>query len=197
VGPSGTLLRVSGSGGEGTGVGGEGGDESFPDFVTRHQESLLRLAFLLAGDRGRAEDLVQTALMKTYRHWDRITRRGEPSAYVRRALVTTHTSWRRRAWHREQPTGKLPDVAAAEPADRLDASEELRRALATLPPRMRATVVLRYYEDLSELRTAQLMGCSESTVNTQAARGLTRLRSALAAAPLPSVEHRSRGGQPR
>ncbi len=160
--------------------GGDGEDhESFPDFVGRQQESLLRLAFLLAGDRGHAEDLVQTALMKTYRHWDRITLRGEPSAYVRRALVTTHTSWRRRAWHREQPTGRLPDVAAAEPADRLDAGEELRRALAALPPRMRATVVLRYYEDLSELRTAQLMGCSESTVNTQAARGLARLRSAL------------------
>ncbi|MFD2094175.1 SigE family RNA polymerase sigma factor [Blastococcus deserti] len=156
-----------------------GGKDSFPDFVTRQQQALLRLAFLLAGDRGHAEDLVQTALMKTYRHWDRIIRRGDPSAYVRRTLVTTHTSWRRRAWHREQPTGRLPDLPAAEPGDRLDAGEELRRALAALPPRMRATVVLRYYEDLSELQTARLMGCSESTVNTQAARGLARLRSAL------------------
>jgi RNA polymerase sigma-70 factor (sigma-E family) len=173
------------SGGEGTGVaGGEddgpgGGALSFPDFVSRQQQALLRLAFLLAGDRGHAEDLVQTALMKTYRHWDRIVRRGEPSAYVRRALVTTHTSWRRRAWRREQPTGRLPDRAAPEPADRLDAGEELRRALLALPPRMRATIVLRYYEDLSELQTARLMGCSESTVNTQAARGLARLRSVL------------------
>ena len=169
---------------------------SFPDFVTRQQQSLLRLAFLLVGDRGHAEDLVQTALTKTYRHWDRITRRGEPSAYVRRVLVTTHTSWRRRAWHREHPTGRLPDVAAAEPADRLEASEELRRTLSALPPRMRATVVLRYYEDLSELQTAQLMGCSESTVNTQAARGLARLRSALATLPNaqqePSGAHRER-----
>ena len=153
--------------------------ESFPHFVTRQQQSLLRLAFLLAGDRGHAEDLVQTALMKTYRHWDRIVRRGEPSAYVRRALVTTHTSWRRRAWHREQPTGRLPETAAPEPADRLDAGEELRRALLALPPRMRATIVLRYYEDLSELQTARLMGCSESTVNTQAARGVARLRNVL------------------
>ncbi len=99
---------------------------------------------------------------------------------VRRALVTTHTSWRRRAWHREQPTGRLPDFAAPEHADRLDESEHLRRALTSLPPRMRATVVLRYYEDLSELQTAQVMGCSESTVNTQAARGLARLRGGLA-----------------
>jgi RNA polymerase sigma-70 factor (sigma-E family) len=162
---------------------------SFPDFVTRQQQSLLRLAFLLAGDRGHAEDLVQTALMKTYRHWDRITERGEPSAYVRRALVTTHTSWRRRASHREQLTGRLPDIATAEPADRIDASEQLRRALSALPPRMRATVVLRYYEDLSELQTAQLMGCSESTVNTQAARGLARLRTALTTASVPVTEH--------
>ena len=158
-----------------------GGPEPFPDFVSRRQESLLRLAFLLTGDRGHAEDLVQTALMKTYRHWERVTRRGDPSAYVRRALVTTHTSWRRRAWHREQPTGRLPELPATAPADPLDASEELRRALAALPPRMRATVVLRYYEDLSELQTAQVMSCSESTVNTQTARGLARLRGALAA----------------
>jgi RNA polymerase sigma-70 factor (sigma-E family) len=182
-------------GGEGWGTGES--PESFPDFVSRQQEALLRLAFLLAGDRGHAEDLVQTALMKTYRHWDRITRRGEPTAYVRRALVTTHTSWRRRAWHREHPTARLPDVAAAEPADRLDASEELRRALVALPPRMRATVVLRYYEDLSELQTAQLMGCSESTVNTQAARGLVRLRGALTgSASVPGAEPGPASGFP-
>jgi RNA polymerase sigma-70 factor (sigma-E family) len=162
-----------------------GGGESFPDFVIRRQESLLRLAFLLTGDRGHAEDLVQTALMKTYRHWDRITRRGEPWAYVRRALVTTHTSWRRRAWHLERHTGPMPDVAAPEPPDRSDEGEQLRRALAGLPPRMRATIVLRYYEDLSELQTAQAMGCSESTVNTQATRGLARLRAVLADAPTP------------
>jgi RNA polymerase sigma-70 factor (sigma-E family) len=178
----------------GDGEDGEGpgeGATSFPDFVTRQQQSLLRLAFLLVGDRGHAEDLVQTALMKTYRHWDRITRRGEPSAYVRRVLVTTHTSWRRRAWHREQPTGRLPDGEVAESDDRLDGNEELRRALSALPPRMRATVVLRYYEDLSELQTARLMGCSESTVNTQAARGLARLRTVLATGPvpLPTADH--------
>ncbi len=161
----------------------DGGDESFADFVDRQQRALLRLSFLLAGDRSHAEDLAQTALMKTYRHWDRITLGGEPTAYVRRVLVTTHTSRRRRAFHREQPSERLPDFAAPEHADRLDESERLRRALAALPPRMRATVVLRYYEDLSELQTAQLMGCSESTVSTQAVRGLARLRSALSDDP--------------
>lgn len=161
---------------------------SFAEFVVRQQHSLLRLAYLLAGDRGHAEDLVQTALMKTYRHWDRIVRRGEPSAYVRRALLTTHTSWRRRAWHREQPTGRLPDVEAPDHGDRFDRDAELGRALASLPPRMRATVVLRYYEDLSELQTAQLMGCSESTVNTQTARGLARLRAALSGGPVSAAD---------
>jgi RNA polymerase sigma-70 factor (sigma-E family) len=170
--------------------------ESFPDFVVRQQHSLLRLAFLLAGDRGHAEDLVQTALMKTYRHWDRVVGRGDPSAYVRRALVTTHTSWRRRAWHREQPTGRLPDEVAGH-GDPPDRDEELGRALAALPPRMRATVVLRYYEDLSELQTAQLMGCSESTVNTQAARGLARLRGALAGRPVDTAAAGQRPPEPR
>jgi len=150
----------------------------FEDFVSREQPALLRLAVLLAGDRGHAEDLVQTALLKTYRHWGRITRSGEPTAYVRRVLVTTHTSWRRRLSTTEQVMETLPD--RADPAAAPEDDEELRSALLTLPPRMRAAVVLRFYADLSELQTAQLMGCSVSTVNTQTARGLGRLRSLLA-----------------
>ena len=154
-------------------------NQSFTDFVSAEQAGLLRLAVLLAGDRGQAEDLVQTALMKCYRHWSRITRSGTPSAYVRRALVTTHTSWRRRLSSTEQIMSDLPE--RADPHGELEAEDEdLRRALRDLPPRMRAAVVLRFYEDLSELRTAELMGCSASTVNTQTARGLDRLRTALA-----------------
>jgi len=150
----------------------------FEDFVSREQPALLRLAVLLAGDRGHAEDLVQTALLKTYRHWGRITRSGDPTAYVRRVLVTTHTSWRRRLSTTEQVLETLPD--RADPAVPAEDDEELRTALRTLPPRMRAAVVLRFYADLSELQTAQLMGCSASTVNTQTARGLARLRTLLA-----------------
>jgi RNA polymerase sigma-70 factor (sigma-E family) len=151
----------------------------FEDFVSREQPALLRLAVLLAGDRGHAEDLVQTALLKTYRHWARISGRGEPTAYVRRVLVTTHTSWRRRLSTTEQVVESLPD--RADPSVAHEDDEELRAALRSLPPRMRTAVVLRFYADLSELQTAQLMGCSESTVNTQTARGLARLRSLLAA----------------
>jgi RNA polymerase sigma-70 factor (sigma-E family) len=161
----------------------------FEDFVSREQPALLRLAVLLAGDRGHAEDLVQTALLKTYRHWGRITRNGEPTAYVRRVLVTTHTSWRRRRSTTEQVVAQLPD--RADPSVAPDDDEQLRAALRSLPPRMRTAVVLRYYADLSELQTAQLMGCSESTVNTQTARGLARLRALLSAPVLVTEEGRS------
>ena len=157
------------------------GEGTFADFVVREQAGLLRLAYLLAGDRGHAEDLVQTALMRTYRHWGRVVRRGEPKAYVRRALVNAHTSWRRRPLHREQATGWIPDSAAPE-VTTADPAGPLGTALAALPPRMRATVVLRFYEDLSEQQTAEVLGCSASTVNTQATRGLARLRAALTAA---------------
>ncbi|WP_299957564.1 SigE family RNA polymerase sigma factor [uncultured Modestobacter sp.] len=157
----------------------------FEDFVSREQPALLRLAVLLAGDRGHAEDLVQTALLKSYRHWGRITRSGEPTAYVRRVLVTTHTSWRRRLSTTEQVVETLPDRAAP---SALEDDEELRTALRALPPRMRTAVVLRYYADLSEQQTADAMGCSASTVNTQTARGLQRLRAALTPAELAGVE---------
>ena len=149
----------------------------FEDFVSREQAGLLRLAVLLAGDRGHAEDLVQTALLKTYRHWDRVARGGDPTAYVRRVVVTTHTSWRRRLSTGEQVVESLPE--RADPAAPREDDEELRAALRSLPPRMRAAVVLRYYADLSEQQTAAAMGCSASAVNTHTARGLARLRALL------------------
>jgi RNA polymerase sigma-70 factor (sigma-E family) len=158
---------------------GTGDGAGFEDFVSREQPALLRLAVLLAGDRGHAEDLVQTALLKTYRHWGRITRSGEPTAYVRRVLVTTHTSWRRRLSTTEQVLEILPD--RADPTVVPDDDEDLRAALRSLPPRMRTAVVLRFYADLSEQQAAETMDCSTSTVNTQTARGLARLRSLLAA----------------
>ena len=158
----------------------------FEDFVSREQPALLRLAVLLAGDRGHAEDLVQTALLKSYRHWDRVTRRGEPTAYVRRVLVTTHTSWRRRLSTTEQVVESLPD--RADPYAPREDDEELRTALRALPPRMRTAVVLRYYADLSEQQAAEAMGCSPSTVNTQTTRGLARLRELLATPVLVTEE---------
>ena len=159
----------------------------FEAFVAERSTALLRTAYLLTGDRGHAEDLLQTALIKTYRHWERISRSGPPSAYVRRVLVTTHASWRRRLSTTEQVVESVPDRAAPAQAD---GDEQLRAALRELPVRMRTAVVLRYFEDLSEQRTAALMGCSPSTVNTQTARGLARLRTALAALQPTGTEER-------
>jgi RNA polymerase sigma-70 factor (sigma-E family) len=155
-------------------------DESFRWFVVAHRRSLLRSALLLTGDRGHAEDLVQTALLKSYRHWDRISSRGEPVAYVHRVLVTTSTSWWRRRSATEQVMDTIPDRAAGPDRQRDD---ELLQALRTLPPRMRAVVVLRFYEDRSEAQTAELLGCSVGTVKTQTSRAMARLRELLSAAP--------------
>ena len=152
------------------------GDRGFADFVSAEQGALLRLAVLLSGDRGHAEDLVQTALLKTYRHWDRISRSGPPSAYVRRVLVTTHASWRRRLSTTEQVVESVPDRPAA---PHQDGDEELRAALRELPVRMRTAVVLRYFEDLAEADAAAVLGCTRSTVRAHASRGLARLRQVL------------------
>ena len=151
-------------------------DDEFAEFVTRWSPALLRVAFLLTSDRGEAEDLLQTALLKTSRHWSRLTDREAAYAYVRRVLVTTHTSWRRRRRVHEVFVDQLPD-APAEPSG-VEAGRALQ-ALEELPPRMRAVVVLRCYEGLSEAETAEALGCSLGSVKSQASRGLTRLRALL------------------
>ena len=154
-------------------------DESaFEQFVARRSADLMRLAVLLAADRGHAEDLVQTALVKAYRRWGGIDA-DDPYPYVRRVLVTSAASWRRRT------TQEIVDLPSHDPAgpDATDAVAERYRmseALEGLPPRMRAVLVLRYAEDLSEASTADALGISVSTVRSQTVRGLARLRVVLA-----------------
>ncbi|MGY1619391.1 SigE family RNA polymerase sigma factor [Geodermatophilus sp. SYSU D00691] len=152
-------------------------DDEFAEFVTRWSPALLRVAFLLTSDRGEAEDLLQTALLKTSRHWDRLSDREAAYAYVRRVLVTTHTSWRRRRRVHEVLLDQLPERAAAETGG-IEAGRALQ-ALEQLPPKMRAVVVLRSYEGLTEAETAEALGCSVGSVKSQASRGLTRLRELL------------------
>jgi RNA polymerase sigma-70 factor (sigma-E family) len=157
-----------------------GEDEaSFEAFVAERSAALLRTAVLLTHDRGHAEDLLQSALVKTYRHWRRISDRGDPYAYVRRVLVTTAAGWRRRRVVQEIVALPPDDVADQRPTSDLGDRDELTRALADLPPRMRAVLVLRYWEDLTEADTAAALGCSVNTVKTQTSRGLSRLRAAL------------------
>lgn len=171
MGPSSGRARLNG------GRVGDDIDGEFADFVAQWSPALLRVAFLLTGDHGLAEDLLQTALMKTSRHWRRMTDRDMAYGYVRRVLVTTHTSWHR---HRRVPEVLVDrltdDVAPAGTAHESAALGQALAALEQLPPRVRAVIVLRFYEDLSEADTADALGCSIGSVKSQASRGLARLR---------------------
>ena len=155
---------------------------SFEEYVTARGTALLRTAWLLTGDHQRAEDLVQTALGKTWPHWSRIAQRGEGAydAYVRRVMMTTYIAWWRRRWNGEYPTEVLPEPTATGTESPTESTTELRqdvlKALAQLPHGQRAVVVLRYFEDLSEAQAAEALGCSVGTVKSQCARALAALR---------------------
>lgn len=133
-------------------------------------DRLLRTAYLLTHDWATAEDLLQEALAKAWFAWPGI---DEPEAYVRRVLVTTYTSWWRRRWRRELPSGDLPEAPAYDDAGRGD---ELWQAVGRLPARQRAVIVLRFYEDLPVAEVAAILGCQEGTVKSQTAKALAKLR---------------------
>lgn len=153
-----------------------GAPEAFDAFARARTASLLRFAHLLTGDPHRAADLVQDALERTALAWPRIRNRDDPEAYVRRIIVNRNVSiWRRT--RREHLVSEFPDQAY-EPRDRYDAV--LWAELAALPPRQRAVLVLRFYEDLGEARTAEVLGCSVGTVKSSTSRALARLRQRLA-----------------
>lgn len=149
----------------------------FDGFVAARSRVLLKAAWLLTGDWQQAEDLLQTALAKSYLAWHRIGE-GREEAYVRRVLVTTHATWWRRAWRGEAASDTLPERPDPHDAHAAaDLRQALRSALQGLSRRQRATVVLRYYCDLSEAETAETLGCSVGTVKSQSAKGLNRLRT--------------------
>ena len=155
-------------------------EDAFRDFVTARWHGLLRTAYLLVGDHGYAEDLVQTALVRTHRRWRRIERRDAPEVYVRQVLVNLASShWRRRLRFRESSVAEVPERTVDDQAEATDQRDELWSALRTLPPRMRAVLVLRYFQDLTEAETAAALGCSVGSVKSQASRGLSRLRDRL------------------
>lgn len=151
-------------------------DRDFEEFVAARGTALLRTALLLcASSRPDAEDVVQSALERAYRHWGRIE--GDPEPYVRRILVnlTISRARRRRILHEVQ-VARPPETEVAEAADGVVLRDALIRELRRLPPRQRAVLVLRYWEDMSEAQTAQLLGCSVGTVKSQASKALARLR---------------------
>ena len=151
------------------------GRPDFEEFVAARSTRLLRTAYLLTHDRGLAEDLLQTALSKAWFAWGRID--ADPEPYVRRILVNTYATWWRRRWNGEQPTDTLPETS---PDLGHDASSVVRQdlwvAMARLPRRQRAVVVLRFFEDLSEAQTAAVLDCSVGTVKSQTSKALAKLR---------------------
>lgn len=155
-------------------------DDEFTAYVAARARLLRRSAYLLCGDWHRAEDLTQSALTKVYLAWSRVRRADNVDAYVRQILVRTYLDEQRRRWRSEQLSGETLDGLRPDPAAASDQRLDLLRALATLPPRQRAAVVLRCWEDLPITEVARALDCSEGTVKSQTSRGLAALRGVLA-----------------
>ena len=152
-------------------------DEQFTAFVNDAWRPLYRTAYLLLGDHGGAEDLVQATLIKTYGAWGRIREHGAAHGYARTVLHNEARSlFRRSDWRREIASDDLPEAGyESDPAERPAALDALR----LLPARQRAVVVLRFYEDLSVEQTAHALGCSPGTVKSQTSHALSKLRRLL------------------
>lgn len=154
----------------------DGFEGEFRDFVLARRGALMRTAYLLTGETGLAEDLVQTTLAKAYVAWRRVRGTDDRNGYVARILINTHISDRRRKRVREWMPGTLPDQAGADRTGSVEDRSVLMAALSKLPPRQRAVIVLRFWEDRGEKAIADLLGCSVGTVRSQTSRGLARLR---------------------
>ena len=160
-----------------------GGDErardaEFERFVVASYPRLVRLGYLLAGDRGRAEDLVQTALVKVYGRWASLRDPEAAAAYTRTVMVREASRWRRRRWVGETPTVLVDDlgVAAGDRANGVATAALVRQALQDLPVQQRAVLVLRYFEQRSEAEIGEMLGISPGTVKSRASRALCALR---------------------
>jgi RNA polymerase sigma-70 factor (sigma-E family) len=152
----------------------------YDDLYTALWPRLVRTAYAVSGDRGVAEDAVQTAFAKAFRSWRRIARMEAPEAYLRRMAINEVLNDRRLARHRHEVSREqVPEQLAGSGADAALTHDEMWRALSTLPPRQRAVLVLRYYEDLSEQQIADALGCRPGTVKSQASAALASLRSRL------------------
>lgn len=162
-----------------TGSSSRARDDEFEAWLVARERALQRTAHLLSGDVHTAADLVQETLAKVYLSWDRIRDRDSVDAYARRVLLNEYrTAWRRPVRRREQVTDQVPDRAA--PRQEYDDQHDLVwRFVGTLPPKQRAVLVLRFYEQLTEAEIADLMGISVGTVKSQSSRALAALRATL------------------
>ena len=159
---------------------------AFVAFVAARSPALLRTAYLMTGERGLAEDLVQEALTKVYRHQHRIKDLGALESYVRTTMLRTAISWRRLRSSTEIVMADLPDDRASETAN--DDRPGLWAMLQQLPVQQRAVIVLAYYEDLTEADVAEVLGCSVGAVKSHRARALKRLRLAMGSTELSGTE---------
>lgn len=156
--------------------------EAFTEFVAARSAALHRTAYLMVGERGLAQDLLQEALTKTYVAWPRLRDPSRAEAYTRKAITTTAISWyRRKGWTAERPGAEPREVARPGHEGEVTERDWLWRALMDLPPRQRAALVCRFYEDLSEAQTAEVMGCAPGTVKSQVSAGLVKLRRSVTA----------------
>ncbi|WP_412741347.1 SigE family RNA polymerase sigma factor [Krasilnikovia sp. MM14-A1004] len=171
-------------------------DEAFAAYYAARGNHLRNTAYLLCGDWHLAEDLTQTAFTKLYRAWHRIEQRDSLDGYARRVLVRAFLDERRRPWRREHATvPESPALDGAEPGGMEPGDRMLvRAALATLAPRYRAVLVLRFWADLPVEQVADILGCATGTVKSQTSRGLAALRDALTAAD-PELAHTIAGGR--
>jgi len=156
-------------------------EAAYVEFVGTRRDLLRRIAYGMCGDWHRADDLVQTALVKLYVAWPRVVRQGAEDAYVRRILLNTAIDEARRAVRREVPTDTLPEVVAA-PGLAPEERDSLVTALQQLPAQQRAAVLLRHWMGLPVAEVAASIGVSQGTVKSHTSRGLATLRAALAAA---------------
>lgn len=149
-------------------------EEDFCQFVAARQRALLRSAWLLVGEWAAAEDLVQTALMRTWPKWRRLRTPDDAEAYVRRVMVNTFISSSRRRWHGEIATERVPETAAQ--SEDVELRHLVTAAVHALPAKQRAVVVLRFFDDLTEAQTAAVLGIAVGTVKSQTSKAFATLR---------------------
>lgn len=154
----------------------EAGGGAFDAFVTTSSPRLLRAAYLLCGDWGHAEELLQDALVKTWLRWSKLDHPDAAEAYTRVVLLRLFLRAAKRRWTGERPTADLPEHAGVDANTHFDEHDRMIRALATLPARVRAVVVLRFYVDLTEAQIAETLNCPVGTVKSSLSRGLAALR---------------------
>lgn len=166
-------------------------DTKLYEFIHGRRQRLFRSAFLLCGDRHEADDLVQSTLLKVVMAWRRLERIDNVEAYARRTLLSVFISSQRRMWRREAPFGELPERPTPTD-DPSGIGAEVLTALATLPIKQRAVLVLRYWEDLSVEATAEALGLRPGTVRSHASRGIATLRTAMSEVSSEAVRERER-----